>query len=39
MHVMKDIVPDLTLCYKQYMSIKPYLQRETPPSDVSSRHF
>jgi succinate dehydrogenase/fumarate reductase-like Fe-S protein len=28
-------VPDLTLFYKQYKSIKPYLQRDTPSPDVS----
>jgi len=33
--VVKDLVPDLTLFYKQYRSIKPYLQRNTPPEDVS----
>jgi succinate dehydrogenase (ubiquinone) iron-sulfur subunit len=33
-YVVKDLVPDLTLFYKQYRSIKPYLQRETPPPDV-----
>jgi succinate dehydrogenase (ubiquinone) iron-sulfur subunit len=39
--VVKDLVPDLTLFYKQYRSIKPYLQRNTPPPDVrkfSSSH-
>lgn len=29
MYVVKDLVPDLTQCYKQYKSIKPYLQRDT----------
>jgi len=29
-YVVKDIVPDLTQFYKQYKSIKPYLQRTTP---------
>jgi succinate dehydrogenase (ubiquinone) iron-sulfur subunit len=28
-------VPDLTQFYKQYKSIKPYLQRDTPAEDVS----
>lgn len=32
-YVVKDLVPDLTHFYKQYKSIKPYLQRETPPPD------
>lgn len=30
---VKDLVPDLTLFYKQYKSIKPYLQRSTPAPD------
>ncbi|KAL5596866.1 hypothetical protein BROUX41_006450 [Berkeleyomyces rouxiae] len=30
MYVVKDLVPDLTHFYKQYKSIKPYLQRDTP---------
>merc|ERR1712072_463053 len=29
-YVVKDIVPDLTLFYKQYKSIKPYLQHDGP---------
>ncbi|KAL3417982.1 succinate dehydrogenase iron-sulfur protein [Phlyctema vagabunda] len=29
-YVVKDIVPDMTQFYKQYKSIKPYLQRSTP---------
>lgn len=29
-YVVKDIVPDLTYFYKQYKSIKPYLQHDTP---------
>jgi succinate dehydrogenase (ubiquinone) iron-sulfur subunit len=33
-YVVKDLVPDLTLFYKQYKSIKPYLQRDTPSPDV-----
>ncbi|KAI9827410.1 MAG: succinate dehydrogenase complex, subunit B [Sarea resinae] len=32
-YVVKDLVPDLTLFYKQYKSIKPYLQRDTPAPD------
>lgn len=35
MYVVKDLVPDLTQCYKQYKSIKPYLQRDTKTPDVS----
>lgn len=34
-YVVKDLVPDMTLFYKQYKSIKPYLQRDTPSPDVS----
>ncbi|KAL8355713.1 hypothetical protein RB601_001155 [Gaeumannomyces tritici] len=34
-YVVKDLVPDLTHFYKQYRSIKPYLQRDTPSPDVS----
>jgi succinate dehydrogenase (ubiquinone) iron-sulfur subunit len=34
-YVVKDLVPDLTQFYKQYKSIKPYLQRDTPSPDVS----
>ncbi|PWY94111.1 iron-sulfur protein subunit of succinate dehydrogenase Sdh2 [Aspergillus sclerotioniger CBS 115572] len=32
-YVVKDLVPDLTYFYKQYKSIKPYLQRETKTED------
>ncbi|KAN0125874.1 Alpha-helical ferredoxin [Russula decolorans] len=31
MYVVKDLVPDLTLFYKQYKSIEPYLQNDNPP--------
>jgi succinate dehydrogenase (ubiquinone) iron-sulfur subunit len=34
-YVVKDLVPDMTHFYKQYRSIKPYLQRDTPAPDVS----
>ena len=34
-YVVRDLVPDMTQFYKQYRSIKPYLQRETPAPDVS----
>jgi len=33
LYVVKDLVGDLTLFYKQYRSIKPYLQRTTPSPD------
>ncbi|KAH8827245.1 iron-sulfur protein subunit of succinate dehydrogenase, Sdh2p [Flagelloscypha sp. PMI_526] len=31
MYVVKDLVPDLTLFYKQYKSIEPYLKNDTVP--------
>ncbi|KAL0632499.1 succinate dehydrogenase complex, subunit B [Maublancomyces gigas] len=31
-YVVKDLVPDMTQFYKQYKSIKPYLQRKNPPT-------
>ncbi|KAG5644429.1 succinate dehydrogenase complex, subunit B [Asterophora parasitica] len=31
MYIVKDLVPDLTLFYKQYKSIQPYLQNDNPP--------
>lgn len=33
MYIVKDLVPDLTQFYKQYKSIKPYLQRKDQPAD------
>lgn len=30
-YIVKDLVPDLTLFYKQYKSIKPYLQNDSLP--------
>ena len=33
MYIVRDLVPDLTHFYKQYKSIQPYLQRNTPPAD------
>lgn len=38
-YVVKDIVPDLTHFYKQYKSIKPYLQRDTKAEDVKNPPF
>ncbi|WVQ78951.1 succinate dehydrogenase [ubiquinone] iron-sulfur subunit, mitochondrial [Cryptococcus sp. DSM 104549] len=32
MYVVKDLVPDLTLFYKQYKSIEPYLKNDNPPA-------
>ena len=31
MYVVKDLVPDLTLFYKQYKSIEPWLKNDNPP--------
>ena len=31
MHVVKDLVPDLTNFYAQYASVKPWMQTDTPP--------
>ncbi|KDN51400.1 DHSB_USTMA succinate dehydrogenase iron-sulfur protein mitochondrial precursor [Tilletiaria anomala UBC 951] len=31
MHIVKDLVPDLTQFYKQYKSIEPYLKSKNPP--------
>ncbi|KAF3930884.1 hypothetical protein ABW19_dt0204928 [Dactylella cylindrospora] len=33
MYIVRDLVPDLTNFYKQYKSIKPYLQAKEPPAD------
>lgn len=33
LHVIKDLVPDLTYFYRQFKSIEPYLQRTTVPKD------
>lgn len=38
-YVVKDLVPDLTHFYKQYKSIKPYLQTDTKPEDVRALPF
>jgi succinate dehydrogenase (ubiquinone) iron-sulfur subunit len=32
-YVVKDLVPDMTLFYKQYKSIQPYLQRDEYPEN------
>lgn len=37
MHVVKDLVPDLTHFYAQYASIKPWLQSDTPAPPDSER--
>ena len=31
-YIVKDLVPDLTLFYKQYKSVQPYLQNDNPPA-------
>lgn len=33
MYVVRDLVPDLTLFYKQYKAIEPWLQRKSVPED------
>jgi succinate dehydrogenase (ubiquinone) iron-sulfur subunit len=30
-YIVKDLVPDLTLFFKQYKSIEPYLKNDNPP--------
>ncbi len=37
MPVVKDLVPDLSNFYKQYASIKPWMQTETPAPENSER--
>ena len=37
MPVIKDLVPDLSVPYAQYTSIKPWLQTETPPPPDAER--
>jgi len=32
MYIVKDLVPDLTLFYKQYKSIEPFLKNDNPPA-------
>jgi succinate dehydrogenase (ubiquinone) iron-sulfur subunit len=39
MSVVKDLVPDLSTFYKQYASIKPWLQRKDTKSDVNVEHL
>lgn len=34
MYIVKDLVPDLTLFYKQYKSIEPYLKNDDVPKGV-----
>lgn len=31
MYIVKDLVPDLTLFFKQYKSVEPYLKNDNPP--------
>ncbi len=33
MNVVKDLVPDLTLAYAQYASVKPWIQSDTKPGE------
>ena len=37
MHVVKDLVPDMTRFYAQYASIKPWLQAQTPAPPMAER--
>jgi succinate dehydrogenase / fumarate reductase iron-sulfur subunit len=37
MHVVKDLVPDMTHFYAQYASIKPWLQTVTPAPNMKER--
>lgn len=39
-YVVKDLVPDLTLFYKQYKSIQPWLKHDNPPKTeiLQSQH-
>lgn len=37
MPVVKDLVPDLSIAYAQYASVKPWLQSDTPPSPDKER--
>lgn len=30
-YVIKDLIPDLTLFFKQYKSVEPYLKNDNPP--------
>ena len=35
-YIVKDLVPDMTLFYKQYKSIQPWLQNDNPPEKGTS---
>lgn len=37
LYVIKDLVPDLNFAYRQYASIKPWLQAPSPPSPDKER--
>jgi len=39
MYVLKDLVPDMTNFYKQYKSIKPYLQTKDAAGTVATEHL
>ena len=39
MYVLKDLVPDMTNFYKQYSSIKPWLQAEGVTSESAAEHL
>ena len=36
-YIVKDLVPDMTLFYKQYKSIQPWLQNDNPPEKGTSK--
>lgn len=38
MHVMKDLIPDMTNFYQQYKSIRPWLQSATSTNILSKEH-
>lgn len=39
MHIIKDLVPDMTNFYTQYQSIKPYLQRKDESGKVTEKEL
>eukprot|EP00920_Eleutheroschizon_duboscqi_P027589 GHVT01067603.1.p1 GENE.GHVT01067603.1~~GHVT01067603.1.p1 ORF type:complete len:389 (+),score=69.57 GHVT01067603.1:435-1601(+) len=39
LHVVKDLVPDMTHFYNQYKSIEPWLKRKTPKPPRSKEHL
>lgn len=39
MHVVKDLVPDLTNFFEQYRSIEPYLKQKVPNTDLTKENL